>query len=284
MRRPQAATVPDGSGFQAGTALIGLVAVATLMTALTTAEGVLYRASRGDEIALVTLAGGRLADWYTCAVLIPPLYWVTCRWPIEQPGWRLPVAVHLAASACASVLKYVLYVPLRTVIDPGYDAGVLDAISADFLGKLMFFWAAIGILHAIFFYRRGQSQARQAIGLTAQSAHAHRGDGGDRLLAIGKKGFPLVAVEEIDWIEAQGNYALIHAGDRRHLIRETMTALGERLDPVAFVRVHRSAIVAVAAIREVEPAPKGRYRLSLRNGATLSTGRSFRNRVRDLLP
>jgi two-component system LytT family response regulator len=180
-------------------------------------------------------------------------------------------------------MKYLLYVPLRTAIDPSYDVGVAQAISADFLGKLMFFWAAIGILHAVFFYQRGQVQARLAAELALSSERPQKGGGRDRVSVLARSGFPVVAPEEIDWIEASGNYALIHAGARRHLVRETMTALSERLDPEAFVRVHRSAIVNVAAIFEAQPAARGRYQLTLRNGKTLSTGRSFKMRVQALL-
>jgi hypothetical protein len=291
MRRFQGATASGSAQalpehqpkLQPNALLIGLVAVATLMTVLTTAEGALYRASRGDEIALASLAAGRLADWYTCAVLIPPLYWVTCRWPIEQGGWRIAAVVHLAASSCASVMKYLLYVPLRTAVDASYDASIIEAMSADFLGKLMFFWAVTGMLHAVYFYRREQARASVAVEAPSALGGPPKIGGGPRIRVLTASGSHFVAADEIDWIEAQGNYALIHAGERRHLVRETMIGFSGRLDPSAFIRVRRSVIVNVSSVSKVEPATRGRYQLTLRNGETVATGRSFKERVQRML-
>lgn len=272
-----------GSRFDAALPLVCLLAIATGMSLLTTVEGALYRASRGDELALASLATGRLADWYTCAVLIPPLYWVTCRWPIQQHDWALPAAVHLSASSCAAVLKYVIYVPLLALIEPGYEITIIEAVSADFLGKLMFFWAAIGILHAVFFYRRERAQRLTVTESAPAPRDERQCEDRSHLQALEGNGYRFIAVEEIDWIEANGNYVLIHAAERRHLVRQTMAVLTERLDPSLFVRVHRSAIVRVAAVTEIGPAGRGRYRLTLQSGETLTSGRSFRANLRGLL-
>lgn len=270
------------SQLQPGVLLAALFAVATFMTVLTTAEGALYRASRGDEIALVSLAAGRLTDWYTCAILIPPLYWVTCHWPIEQGRCGGAIAVQLVATSCASVTKYLLYVPLRTAVDPSYHSSITEAISADFLGKLMFFWAATGVLHAVFFYRREQANTWLKAAASATRS-ATEWDSRPHNFELPTSGSHQVAAHEIDWVEAQGNYALIHAGDRRDLVRETMRGLSERLDPANFVRVHRSVIVNVQRISKIEPASRGRYRLILENGRTVTTGRSFKEEVLRLL-
>ena len=60
-----------------------------------------------------------------------------------------------------------------------------------------------------------------------------------------------VRVDEIEWIEAAGNYARIHVGPRDHLLRETMKMLEARLDPEKFLRIHRSMIVNVERIRQL---------------------------------
>src|SRR5690606_31798793 len=64
---------------------------------------------------------------------------------------------------------------------------------------------------------------------------------------------------EIDWIGAEGNYARLHVGKRTHLMRETMTSLETKLDPARFLRIHRSTIVNVDAIAELEPLFQGDY-------------------------
>jgi two-component system, LytTR family, response regulator len=68
---------------------------------------------------------------------------------------------------------------------------------------------------------------------------------------------------EVDWIEAEGNYARIHSGGRRYLLRQTLAGLEASLDPARFVRVHRSAIVSVDRIREMHPLAKGSHDLVL---------------------
>ena len=95
---------------------------------------------------------------------------------------------------------------------------------------------------------------------------AIRSDGRVRLLDIG----------DVDRIVAAGNYAEIHAGATKHLLRETMTSLEARLDPQRFVRVSRAAIVSVAQIREVQPLFNGDFVVLLKNGAQVNGSRRFR--------
>jgi DNA-binding LytR/AlgR family response regulator len=80
-------------------------------------------------------------------------------------------------------------------------------------------------------------------------------------------------VSEIDWIEAADYYARVHAGRESHLLRETLAALEERLDPARFVRIHRSAIVNVERVKEVRLDWRNRHVVVLRTGATLPLSR-----------
>jgi two-component system LytT family response regulator len=91
---------------------------------------------------------------------------------------------------------------------------------------------------------------------------------------IGSK-VTLIPVEEIEWFEAADNYIRVHAGGRRHVVRETMKALEAKLDPARFIRVHRSAIVAVERIRELEGLPSGDYRITMSGGGTVSMSRTY---------
>jgi two-component system LytT family response regulator len=90
-------------------------------------------------------------------------------------------------------------------------------------------------------------------------------------------------LDEVDWIEAAGNYARLHIGKTSHLLRETMTQLEERLDPERFLRIHRSAIVNLDRIRQLQPLPSGEYRVTLEDGTELTLSRSYRERVSQLL-
>lgn len=88
-----------------------------------------------------------------------------------------------------------------------------------------------------------------------------------------------VPVGEIDWIEADGDCALLHAGKRTHAVRESLGVLGCRLDPCKFVRAHRSTIVNVERIREMIPQFCGDQTLVLRDGTRLTLSRTRRDEL-----
>jgi two-component system LytT family response regulator len=92
-----------------------------------------------------------------------------------------------------------------------------------------------------------------------------------------------VRVEDIDWIEAAGNYVRLHVGKEDHLLRESMAGLEARLDGTRFLRIHRSTIVHVERIRELQPAFHGDYAVILRDGTELTLSRGYRDRLRELL-
>ena len=88
-----------------------------------------------------------------------------------------------------------------------------------------------------------------------------------------------VRVEEIDSIEAAGHYLEVHTGSTTHLIRESMSALESRLDPARFVRIHRSSMVNVDHIRELQPAFHGEFVVSLHTGHRLRCSRTYADRL-----
>ena len=93
----------------------------------------------------------------------------------------------------------------------------------------------------------------------------------------------LVNVGDITWVEADGDHARLHTTSSVHTLRETMADLEARLHPFHFLRVHRSAIVNVDAVRSVEPIAKGDYHLVLRDGTRVRSGRRYRPEVQSLV-
>lgn len=93
----------------------------------------------------------------------------------------------------------------------------------------------------------------------------------------------MLPVEEIDWIEADGYYAKLHAGARTHLYRASLSALEKQLDPDEFVRIHRSTIVRVSRVRELEPYFHGEYTVVLADGARLKLSRTYRAKLQAAL-
>ena len=92
-----------------------------------------------------------------------------------------------------------------------------------------------------------------------------------------------VPVAEIDWIEAEGNYARLHVARKMFDVRETLQSLLERLDPRDFVRIHRSTIVNVNRVREVQPWFKGGHLVQLHSGEELRMSRYQREAAERLL-
>lgn len=89
--------------------------------------------------------------------------------------------------------------------------------------------------------------------------------------------------DEIDWIEAAGNYVRLHVGNTSHLLRETMNALEGRLDPEKFFRIHRSRIVNMERIQELQPWLNGEYSVLLRTGTRLTLSRGYREKLQERL-
>jgi two-component system LytT family response regulator len=92
-----------------------------------------------------------------------------------------------------------------------------------------------------------------------------------------------VSLNEVDWIETQGNYLALHTGSSVHLIRETSVAFEAKLDPAAFVRIHRRTLVALDRVREIKPLGNGDASVSIAEGTSLRVSRSYRDRLREAL-
>ncbi len=102
-------------------------------------------------------------------------------------------------------------------------------------------------------------------------------------LAIPKNGrVQFVATKDIDWIEAEGNYARLHVGNQEHEFRETLANLEEKLNPAEFLRIHRSTIVNIQRIKEIQAWFHGHHRVLLENGAELRMSRYQREIARKL--
>jgi two-component system, LytTR family, response regulator len=92
-----------------------------------------------------------------------------------------------------------------------------------------------------------------------------------------------VRTDEIDWIEAEGNYVSVHTGNKSHLLRETISNLAAQVDPKQFVRIHRSTIVRLDRIKELQPWFHGEYRVILHDATQLTVSRNYRENLQQVL-
>lgn len=97
-----------------------------------------------------------------------------------------------------------------------------------------------------------------------------------RLTLRGRNGISVIDLATVDRIIADGNYVTAYAGGRTHSVRRTLASIEAQLDPRRFARVHRSAIVNLASVREVQPWFRGEYVAVLTSGAKVRIGASYR--------
>lgn len=91
-----------------------------------------------------------------------------------------------------------------------------------------------------------------------------------------------VDVQDVDWMEAAENYVQLHTGRTGHLLHVAMNTLEKSLDPDMFLRIHRSLIVNLKRIKELQPALHGEYVVTLENGVRLQSGRMYNEKLRAL--
>jgi two-component system LytT family response regulator len=124
----------------------------------------------------------------------------------------------------------------------------------------------------------------QQNGTSAAAAEAAKSEpAGDRILIKSSGEIFFLKAEEIDWIEAEGDYMKFHVAGRAHLMRETMARLEARLDPKRFIRIHRSTIVNIDRMRKLSPSFAGEYAVVLHDGTKLKLSRGYHERIATLL-
>lgn len=105
----------------------------------------------------------------------------------------------------------------------------------------------------------------------------------DRLVIKSGGRVSFLKTAEIDWIESEGNYVRLHVGKETHLLRETLNQMEDRLDPDQFLRIHRSTIVNLDRIKELQPWFHGEYRVLLHDRTQLLLSRKYREKLKNLL-
>ncbi|HWS90120.1 MAG TPA: LytTR family DNA-binding domain-containing protein [Pyrinomonadaceae bacterium] len=160
-----------------------------------------------------------------------------------------------------------------------YDEFALQAFEAYALDYLLkpfsrerLVWA-VGRARAQINYARGEQYSRRLESLLASVGR--RPNYLTRFEVKSRGRIVLLPADEIDWIAAASNYVELHAGKETHLVRDSLGRLGERLDPARFARIHRSTIVNVDRVAEMEPLFNGDYALFLRDGTRLILSRTY---------
>jgi len=162
-----------------------------------------------------------------------------------------------------------------------YAADAFEVDAADYLLKPVRFdrlWQAIERAKRRKYLRQIAERAEQeAEAACARSTHE------DGIWVQTRGGATFVPIESIDWIEAQRDYVMLHTATRSHIVRMSMRALEEKLDPGELMRVHRSAFARASNVVEVQRMGRSVSALVLRDGAIVQVGPSYAGTVAERL-
>jgi two-component system, LytTR family, response regulator len=161
-----------------------------------------------------------------------------------------------------------------------YDDYALKAFEVHALDYLLKPFSAERFRSALGHAREHVTHRRkQADQPPAQSGREISGAQRNRLMIKSGGRIHFVRMNDIDWCEASGNYVRVHVGPQEHLVRDTMAHLESQLDPQQFVRIHRSTIVNVDRIQEMQSSLNGEYVVLLRTGMRLTLSRGYRDSI-----
>jgi two-component system LytT family response regulator len=160
-----------------------------------------------------------------------------------------------------------------------YDEYALRAFEVHALDFLLKPFSAERFRSALGHAREHVTQRRKMGASAAGSTQDPNGGRRNRLMIKSSGRIHFVRMADIDWCEAQGNYVRVHVGHQEHLVRDTMSHLESELDPQQFVRIHRSTIVNVDRIQEMQSSFNGEYVVLLRTGTRLTLSRGYRDSI-----
>lgn len=247
--------------------------------------GVSDEARRGHVVTYGRVLVDEMTSHLVVAALLFVLYWLHRRWPL---GDRRNLAVHVAAVVPFSLLHTGGMAALRLLwfnaiagVDYSFPLTV-DRLQYEFAKDLVTYLMLTTGVVALNYLLQRKLPAPAPVPETPVSATAPAPE----RFAVRKRGGSEVMVEvaDIDWIEASGNYAILHVGGDTFEIRSSLARLEGELDGKRFVRVHKSYVVNIARVAEVTPWLSGDWRIRLQDGAEINLSRRYRQRFEALAP
>ena len=250
--------------------------------------GIIDEARRGNSIGLNQTLVFEITSHLVVVALLPALYWLHRRWPLS--GGLRNLVIHAAAVVPFSIAHTAGMGALRllwfnAIVGVPYSFPLtLDRLGYEFAKDVVtYLMLTTGVVALRYLLQRTPTTAPviAPVGevLPEREALPER-------FTVRKRGGKEVVVDvaDIDWVEAAGNYAILHVGGDTFEIRSSLTKLESELDPKRFVRVHKSHVVNIARVAEVTPWVSGDWRIRLQDGAEVNLSRRYRQRFEALAP
>ena len=217
--------------------------------------------------------------------LVPLVVWFTRRWPLHLDNWRRMLPAHLLASVAWSVLHVVGMVAIRKAAyatqGQHYDFGTWWwEFGYEYLKDIRSYAGLVLVIEAYrLILRRWQGEA-SLLDAPDEGPPVEPLERPERFLVrkLGREF--LVAANDIEWMQASGNYVNLRMRGHDYPLRSTIGAIEAKLDPDRFVRIQRSYIVNLDQVASIEPLDTGDARVHMKDGSNLPCSRTYRGGLR----
>ena len=220
--------------------------------------------------------------------LIPAMVAFTKRYPLHWDTWKQYLPKYVIGSLLFSVVHVLAMVGLRKMVyamnGQNYDFGNWPVeLFYEYIKDAQSFLGIVVTLHAYRWLMRRLQGEVSLLALSAdesvQSVAANLLRPERFLVRMLNREF-LIAATDIDWAQASGNYVNLHVAGRVYPLRSTMAQFETQLDPVNFVRIHRSHLVNIRRIASIEPLDSGDARVHLHDGTMVACSRRYRDALK----
>jgi DNA-binding LytR/AlgR family response regulator len=226
-----------------------------------------------DDMLLAQLIG--VVVWIVLApVLVVPL---ARRFPLDERRRPSHLVIHAAAIALVPMVHIAIVAMLFASHYYGWSPAAMYDVARDrmhtvYAWGVLAYAAIVGGIHLKWRLTMVDGIEQPTAGQALAPAKYSR-----RIVVKNDGRLGVVPVEQIDWLEASDNHVVVHTRAAKHLMRVPLSRLTERLDPRTFVRVHRSTVVNVDRVREVQPWFRSELVVILKDDTRLTIGRRYRD-------
>jgi hypothetical protein len=260
-------------------------------------RSILNHSLLGDPLSYTQALLSAAATSFFWMITLPAIAMLADRFPLTNSAWPKNLSLQ-TLFALTFILTYVIWrTGLHVAVEPmrrleGPVERVFQIYLFGSMGRsLLLYVGVLAVVHAWRQYQNFKAERELSSKLQEQLAEILRDENQQSTPSAYAERFILkergrvftVRVNDVDWIEASGNYVTLHAGEKSHLLRETMRSMEQKLDSSRFLRVHRSAIVQLSRIREVRVLGAGRYAVVLLSGTQVPLGQPGVERMEHLL-
>lgn len=265
--------------------LLSAIAVSNVFTAIAD------RARDGLHLAAWEPVCWEFSSIVCLWLLVPAIGWWLTQFPVFHGGWLRSLPAHLLATLPFSLVHVAGMVGIRDLVyrlmGSRYHLGPwwpdwFYEYRKDFITYWLLLVCIIAFrIYGLWVDSRDSTAAAGQRPAAGEPARAE--DPLERLVVRKLNREYVIAVGDVDRVEADGNYVMVHAQGTAYPRRESLAALEKKLDGRRFVRVHRGHLVNVDRIREIQPWDHGDYRIVLQDGTCVNLSRRYRGRLQHLL-